>query len=358
MKVIDYFQRRPICSGDSKSRVDWVRCIPFLLMHVACLAVFWVGWSGAAVAIGLATLFLRVFGLTGFYHRYFSHRAFKTSRWFQFVGAVLGASAVQRGPLWWAAHHRSHHRNSDTAADPHSPVHRGFFWSHMAWFMTKEHYVTQERLVRDWSKYPELRFLNRYDFAVPVAFAVALFACGYLLETLAPGLKTSAWQVLVWGFFVSTVALYHLTFSINSVAHRWGTRPYPTGDDSRNNALLAMLTFGEGWHNNHHHYPASARQGFHWWQVDVTFYILVVLSWFGLVWNLKAVPLHVRDGRTRQDQQGADRSLHRPAGYEAIIPAAAALTTTGASAKGASATNVSTIEPPPARRGQSSGRQP
>ncbi|MBM4069712.1 MAG: acyl-CoA desaturase [Planctomycetes bacterium] len=282
-------------------RVEWLRCLPFLLLHVACLGVLWVGWSWTAVGIALATLFLRVFGLTAFYHRYFSHRSFKTSRWFQFCGAIVAAAAGQRGPLWWAAHHRAHHRSADTIRDPHSPVHFGFFWSHMAWFMTREHVGTDERLVRDWLRYPEIRFLDRNDFLVPLAFAMALFGLGAGLEMWMPWLGTSGWQVLVWGFVVSTVALYHLTFAVNSVAHRFGTRPYATKDDSRNSFLLALLTFGEGWHNNHHHYPASARQGFRWWQIDITYYLLVVLSWAGLVWDLKPVPRHIQESYKRKD---------------------------------------------------------
>lgn len=277
-------------------RVDWFRCMPFLFMHVACLAVFWVGWSWTAVLIALGMLFLRVFALTGFYHRYFSHRAFKTSRWFQFVGAVLGASAVQRGPLWWSAHHRAHHRYSDTQPDPHSPLHYGFFWSHIAWFMTSEHVGTRTELVRDWSKFPELRLLDKHDMTIPVILAFGMLGLGAVLEHWAPGLGTTAWQVLVWGFFISTILLYHITFAINSVAHRWGSKAFDTQDESRNNLLLALLTFGEGWHNNHHHYPASARQGFRWWQIDITYYILVLLSKVGLVWDLKPIPEHLRKG--------------------------------------------------------------
>lgn len=279
----------------SQPRIEWLWCAPFILMHLACLSVFLVGWSWTAVLVAVATLFLRVFGLTGFYHRYFAHRSFKTSRWFQFLGAALGNAAAQRGPLWWAAHHRAHHRHADTAADPHSPVQQGFWWSHMAWFMTREHAPTNTRLVRDWCKYPELRFLDRYEYVVPIMFAVGIFGLGWGLETWAPALGTTAWQVWVWGFLLSTVALYHLTFAVNSVAHRFGTRPYPTKDDSRNNFLLALFTFGEGWHNNHHYYPSSARQGFHWWQIDITYYLLKLLSWMGLVWELKPVPRHIRN---------------------------------------------------------------
>lgn len=286
--------------NEAMPRIEWIRCIPFLLMHMGCLAVFWVGWSWTAVAIALITLFTRVFGLTGFYHRYFSHRAFKTSRWFQLVGAVLGAAAVQRGPLWWAAHHRTHHRDTDTERDPHSPVLYGFFWSHMAWFMTRENVSTNERLVRDWLKFPELRFLDRYELVVPTLLLLSLLGLGAGLAFWAPDLETSMLQVLVWGFFVSTVVLYHVTFAVNSVAHCWGSRPFVTNDESRNNFLLALVTFGEGWHNNHHHYPTSARQGFRWWQIDITYYILVMLSWLGLVWSLKPAPLHLRKGFVQQ----------------------------------------------------------
>ncbi|MFN4260101.1 MAG: acyl-CoA desaturase [Gemmataceae bacterium] len=274
-------------------RIEWLRCLPFLLMHLLCLMVLWVGCSWTAAGIALTTLFVRVFGLTAFYHRYFSHRTFKTSRWFQFVGAILAATAAQRGPLWWAAHHRTHHRDSDSTRDPHSPIHRGFLWSHMAWFMTREHVGTNEQLIRDWAKYPELRFLNRHDFLAPLLFALSMFGLGTALAAWAPDLGTSGWQVLAWGFFVSTVVLYHLTFAVNSVAHQFGTRPFATRDQSRNNFLLALLTFGEGWHNNHHYYPRSTRQGFHWWQIDITYYLLVMLSWLGLVWDLKPVPRHI-----------------------------------------------------------------
>jgi stearoyl-CoA desaturase (Delta-9 desaturase) len=286
--------------------IDWTRCVPFILLHVACVSVWWVGWSRVALATALVTYAVRVFGLTAFYHRYFSHRSFKTSRGFQFLGAVLGSSAGQRGPIWWAAHHRDHHRHSDQPGDVHSPHQYGFLFSHMGWFMTRENYATREHNVRDWLKFPELRFLDRFDFLVAGLLAVAMFAWGGLLERLAPGLGTSGPQMLVWGFLLSTILLYHVTYSINSIAHVFGTRRYATKDDSRNNLWLALVTFGEGWHNNHHHYPAAARQGFYWWEIDVTYYLLVMLSWFGLVWDLKGVPPRVlAAGHTAARESGA-----------------------------------------------------
>ena len=276
-----------------RQRIEWTRCLPFILMHVACLSVIWVGWSWPAVATAFLMYVARAFGLTAFYHRYFSHRAFKTSRWFQFLGGVLGSAAVQRGPIWWAAHHREHHRLSDCEGDLHSPHQHGFWWSHMGWFMTRESFATNERRVRDWLKFPELRFLDRYDVVVPLLYGVGMYGLGEAWRWAAPTSGVTGWQMLVWGFLISTVFLYHVTYAINSVAHVRGSRRFATKDQSRNNLWLALLTLGEGWHNNHHYYPASARQGFFWWEIDVTYYMLVVLSWLGLVWELKPVPSRV-----------------------------------------------------------------
>jgi stearoyl-CoA desaturase (delta-9 desaturase) len=287
--------------GTEPHSIDWLRVIPYLGMHLACLGVFWVGWSPVALAVAAALYAIRMVAITGFYHRYFSHRSFRTSRPVQFLFAVLGAASVQRGPIWWAAHHRQHHMVSETEADPHSPRQLGFWRSHTLWFLTREHFETRTERVRDWMKFPELRFLDRYDILVPFLLAVGLFALGAALERFAPGLGTSAWQMLVWGFFVSTVVLYHATFTINSLSHRWGRRRYETDDDSRNNWLLALLTFGEGWHNNHHHYPASVRQGFYWWEVDLTFYVLKLMEALGLVWDLKGVPASRRDAHLRRE---------------------------------------------------------
>lgn len=273
--------------------IEWFRVVPFFLLHLACLLVFAVGWSWTAVGVAAVTHFARVFALTAFYHRYFSHRAFKTGRVVQFIGATVGSAAAQRGPIWWAAHHRHHHRASDRPDDIHSPVQDGFLWSHMLWFMTRENYKTNDGMVKDWLKFPELRWLERYEFVPPVLLAASMFGLGALLAVWVPQLGTNGPQMLVWGFVISTVSLYHVTFSINSLAHKFGTRRYETNDDSRNNFWLALLTFGEGWHNNHHHFPNAARQGFRWWEVDVSYYGLVALSWVGLVWGLKPVPAHV-----------------------------------------------------------------
>jgi stearoyl-CoA desaturase (delta-9 desaturase) len=285
----------PGSSSQDKRSIDWLRTVPYIAMHLACLGVILVGWSPVALLVAIGMYVLRMLAITGFYHRYFSHRSFKTSRAMQFLFAVLGAASVQRGPIWWAAHHRHHHAAAESESDPHSPRQHGFLFSHTGWFLTREHFPTLEGRVRDWLRYPELRILDRFDILVPVLFAVALFSLGALLEVRAPDLGTNAWQMLVWGFFISTVALYHATFTINSLAHSWGKRRYATNDDSRNNPWLALITFGEGWHNNHHHYPASVRQGFYWWELDLTFYFLKMLESLGLVWDLKPVSAQHRE---------------------------------------------------------------
>ena len=288
-------------SPSRRPPIDWPRYLPYLGMHVACLSVFWVGWSPLAIGCLMLTFFARVFGLTAFYHRYFSHRSFRTSRLIQFLGAALGSSAWQRGPIWWAAQHRRHHRHSDRPGDVHSPREHGFWYAHMGWFMTREIYATDRRLVKDWLRFPELRLLDRFNFAAPLLLAAALYAIGSMLAVRFPELGTSGPQLFVWGFLISTIALYHTTYAVNSVAHMVGHQRFATKDDSRNNFLLALITFGEGWHNNHHHYPASARQGFYWWEIDVTYYLLRLLAVLGIVWELHGVPQTVlARGRARK----------------------------------------------------------
>jgi len=283
-----------------KGQVDWLRIMPFMGLHLACFGVIWVGWSWIAVVVAIALYIVRMFAITGFYHRYFSHRSYRTSRAAQFCFALLGSSATQKGPLWWAAHHRHHHQHSDAPDDLHSPHQSGFYWSHMGWITAKCNFPTRMERVRDLAIYPELRFLDRFDLLVPAILASSVFSLGMLLERLLPQLGTSGPQMLIWGFFISTVVLFHGTCTINSLAHKMGRKRYQTTDESRNSFLLALLTLGEGWHNNHHHFPATVRQGFYWWEIDITFYILTVLSKLGVIWDLKAVPDRVRDARRVQ----------------------------------------------------------
>lgn len=271
-------------------RFEWKRALPFIFLHVGCLGVIWTGWSWTAVAVAVVLYVVRMFAVTGFYHRYFCHRAFKASRPMQFLFALIGLTAVQRGPLWWAAVHRHHHQHSDEEHDVHSPTWKGFLWSHVGWLTSSRNFPTDYRLVRDLAKFPELVFLNRFDLIGPLLLVVILYCLGGILAALAPGLGTNGWQLVVWGFFISTVFLFHATCAVNSFAHTLGTSRYDTGDESRNSLLLALITLGEGWHNNHHRHQGAARQGFFWWEIDITYYVLVCLAAVGAIRDLRPVP--------------------------------------------------------------------
>jgi stearoyl-CoA desaturase (delta-9 desaturase) len=261
-----------------------MKSIPFLGVHLLALAAPFVApptWRLAGLT--LAVYALQMFVITAGYHRYFAHRSYRASRAFQLALALLGTFTVQKGALWWAAHHREHHRHSDGPGDVHSPAQRGFWWSHVGWILSERHDRTRLDQVKDLARFPELRWLDRYGLVVTVAFAASTFLAGGL-----------PW--LLWGFFVPVTLSWHVTFCINSVAHVLGTRRYETGDDSRNNFLLAVLTFGEGWHNNHHFYPSAASQGWFWWELDLSYYALRLLQAVGLVWDVRTPPRRVREG--------------------------------------------------------------
>lgn len=262
----------------------------FWSVHLGCALVLFVGVSRTAVATCLALYFIRMFAITGGYHRYFSHRSYSTSRWFQFILAFVGASSAQKGPIWWASHHRHHHKHSDTEEDIHPPRLQGLWYAHVGWVLSAQYIETRYELVKDLTKFPELRFLDRNHLIPPLLLLSGLGAVGYLLQLNVPSLNTSAAQLIVWGFCISTTLVYHGTFLINSLAHVVGTQRFVTGDDSRNSFLLALITLGEGWHNNHHRYPGSERQGFYWWEIDISHYVLKGLSWIGLVWDLREPP--------------------------------------------------------------------
>lgn len=274
----------------SEDKVDLNRSLSFVFLHLGCLAVIWVGWSWTAVIAALLLYGFRMFAITAFYHRYFSHRAFRTGRVWQFIMALAGNTSMQRGPLWWASVHRHHHQHSDDEEDVHSPGIRGFWWAHIGWLTSRRNFPTDYSKVKDLAKFPELKFLNRWDQLVPIAFGIALWGTGALLERFAPGLGTTGAQFFVWGFFISTTVLLHATLCVNSLAHTVGSRRFETDDDSRNSLFLALITLGEGWHNNHHRYAFSARQGFYWWEIDISYYLLKMLSWTGLIWDLRRVP--------------------------------------------------------------------
>jgi len=267
-------------------RPGWRDNLPFWAVHVVAIAgAIWIGWSWSAFAWLVGSYLVRMFAITAGYHRYFAHRTFKTSRVFQLVLALLAMSSAQQGVLWWASHHRNHHKLSDLPGDVHSPKQYGFWWSHMLWILAPRNRRTHLDRVRDFAKYPELRWLDRHDLLVAVAWGFLIYVIG-------------GSTALFYGHFLSIVIAWHITFCINSLAHVWGRRRYATTDDSRNNAILAVLTLGEGWHNNHHHYQRSARQGFFWWELDVTYYVLKLLERCRIVWDVEGVPRHIRNDET------------------------------------------------------------
>ncbi|HXZ85048.1 MAG TPA: acyl-CoA desaturase [Myxococcota bacterium] len=245
-------------------------------LHALALLVLVTAPTRGVLLLMAATFFARLFSITAGYHRYFAHRGYRTSRAFQFVLAFVGCSATQKGPLWWAGGHRRHHRYSDQPGDMHSPR-EGFWYSHQGWILDTKWERTELENIRDFGRYPELVWLNRWHFVPPILLAILCWAI-------------AGFAGVVWGYVFSTVLLWHVTYSINSLAHRWGSQRYETGDDSRNNFWLALLTWGEGWHNNHHWFMSSARNGFFWWEIDLTYYGLRLLALCGLVWELREVP--------------------------------------------------------------------
>lgn len=260
---------------------------PFWGVHLAAAVGIWqLGWSWSGVLLAMTGYYIRMFFVTAGYHRYFSHRAYKTSRWFQFLLGFGATLTVQKGPVWWAGNHRHHHKASDRDDDIHSPRH-GFWWSHLGWFLVPDFDTAHSHLTKDFEKYPELHFLGRHYKLITVAFATSMWFIG-------------SWHLLVWGFFVPTMLAWHGTFTINSLSHVFGNVRYDTGDDSKNNFLLAILTMGEGWHNNHHHYQRAANQGWLWYQFDPTYYILVMLSWLGLVRDVQRAPAHIVEDRPKE----------------------------------------------------------
>jgi stearoyl-CoA desaturase (delta-9 desaturase) len=265
-------------------QIRWIKSIPFFAVHVVAIAgVAILGWSWSGFGLAILLYYVRMFGVTGGYHRYFSHRTFRTSRAMQLFFALLAMSSSQKGVLWWAGNHRIHHKYSDQEGDVHSVVRDGFVWSHLGWILAREHEATPTDRVRDLAKYPELVWLDRWWWVPPFAFALATLVLGGAFG-------------LVWGFFVSTMLLWHGTFTINSLTHMFGRTRYTTGDNSKNSLILAIVVMGEGWHNNHHYYPRSVRQGFFWWEIDMTYYVLLAMEKIGLVWDLHAPPAKVLRG--------------------------------------------------------------
>ncbi len=264
--------------------MKYIRTFVYALIHLSIIAAIWTGVTGASVAICIGLYIIHMWSVTAGYHRYFSHKSFSTSRVFQFILAWLSQSATQLGVLWWSNHHRLHHLYSDTELDAHSPRQKGFFYSHVGWIFDRSNIAYKKyTMVKDWERYPELVWLDKYDLVPTIVLGVVVFLL-------------AGWSGLVVGFLFSRVLSWNASYTINSLSHVYGSQRYNTGDDSRNNFWLALLTFGEGWHNNHHHYASSARQGFFWWEIDITYYGLKMLSWLGIVWDLKVPSKEVMYG--------------------------------------------------------------
>ena len=270
--------------------LHWKRFAPFIFLHTTLALPFFVGVTPTAVFLCVASYVLRMFAITAFYHRYFSHKSFKTKPWVETLFAAIGASACQRGPIWWASMHRNHHKHSDQKNDPHGSS-KGFIWIHFKWFLVDQNYATDDAKVKDLLKSPTLVFIDRFDLIFPVLFFLFTGLLGFLLSRY--GFEITILQAVVWGFFIPTVLAMHATFCVNSVCHKWGSRRFPTKDQSRNNGLVALLTLGEGWHNNHHFAPGTAKQGFKKTEIDLCYLTLKLMSFFNLVWDLKPVPEHV-----------------------------------------------------------------
>lgn len=292
----------------SLGEYQWSKSVPFFLMHLVPLGALWTGarWQDFAVCVALYAV--RMFGVTGGYHRYFAHRTYKTSRVFQFLLALLAQSSAQKGALWWAAHHRTHHKFSDKPGDPHNSK-RGFWYSHVGWILDHTDFTDYSK-VKDLAKYPELVFLNVFPNLPTVALG---FAVWWFM----------GWSGLFIGFGLSTVLLWHGTFTINSLAHMIGKPRYDADDDSKNSFFLALITLGEGWHNNHHYFMGSTRQGFFWWEIDISFYVVKVLSWLRLVWDVKAPPARVYDRANMLATPAAERVEAPPAVVPSALPPAA-----------------------------------
>ncbi len=263
-----------ITHPNTDERIIWQDTILFIVLHAVAIYTIGSQFEWRWVGLALASYYLRMFALSAGFHRYFSHRSYKTSRPFAFFLAFLGECSLQKGALWWASHHRHHHRFSDQPQDVHSPLHKGFLWSHMGWILCDKYKSTNQALIRDFWAYPELVWLNNNTW-LPVSVYISVLSGLFGVEGV------------LWGFVVATVFLWHGVFSINSLMHVWGKQAYNTGDNSKNSFLAALVVMGDGWHNNHHHYPVSVRHGFEWWQIDPSYYLLCLLERLGIVWDLK-----------------------------------------------------------------------
>ena len=268
-----------------------------VLVTAALGAIPFIEISPWAFAVAAGVVYFAGLSVTIGYHRYFAHRAFDTSRAFQFLLALVGCLALQKGPLWWVATHRAHHRHSDRADDPHSPVVRGFWYAHLGWMFSRDILSVDYSGVKDLAKFPELVWLDRF-WRLPSLLFVA--ACYWAL----------GWGGVVVGYCFPLAVMFQVTFAVNSVCHLFGSRRFETGEESRNNWWVALLANGEGWHNNHHRAPYSARHGFAWYELDSSYQVIRVLAWLGLVWGVKLPPPELLAG---VDREAGEAGVAKPA---------------------------------------------
>lgn len=256
---------------------NWPVLIFMIIFHtIAATAIFNFTWGGLGVAVFLWWV-AGSLGIGMGYHRLLTHRGFKTPKWVEYLLTICGTLAIEGGPIAWVATHRIHHRYSDQEGDPHSPKH-GFWWAHMGWIL-EGHSLHREvdatsRYAVDLAKDPFHVWLTRWHFVPQLVVAAILYAAG-------------GWNFVLWGIFVRVVFSWHVTWFVNSAAHVWGGRRFVTRDDSRNNWWVALLAHGEGWHNNHHAHPAAARHGIVWYEIDVNWYGIWVLSKLGLAKDIR-----------------------------------------------------------------------
>lgn len=269
---------------------------PMIAVHVGAIGVLFVAGTWADWITLAVVAYLRGLISTIGYHRFFAHRSFKTSRVAQFFLASACCANLQQGPMWWAAYHRHHHRYSDEPGDVHSPHHGGFWWAYCGWLFIP--LQPQWEQVRDLRRFPELVLLERFWQIPGILLAVTFWLIG-------------GWSLLCIGFCLSAVLSFQLTFVVNTLGHLIGSRRYPTPDHSTNSFLLALMSLGDGWHNNHHHYPHTAQAGFFWWEVDGAFRVIRVFERLGIIWDVRRVPDHklvpaVETAQTGDLQEEAD----------------------------------------------------
>ncbi len=253
-----------------------------MLFHVGAVAALWfTSWTNVIVALALHWLAVGL-GISLGYHRLHTHRGYKTSRAFEYFLAICGTLTLEGGPIFWVATHRVHHQHSDHDGDPHTP-HDGGFWAHVGWILfghtRHNNTVLMSKYAPDLGADPFYRWLNSYHYVPLILLGIVLLAVG-------------GWGMVLWGIALRVTVGLHATWLVNSATHMWGSRRFPTRDDSKNSWWVALLTFGEGWHNNHHAHPVSARHGLAWYEFDVSWITLKALRALGVVRELKAAKIH------------------------------------------------------------------